>query len=79
MVASTSAGHATSECAWYFVAYSFDTTLGVSLAIGLHAAAVRWARARQAAAAAAADPPAKHSWAVTIAACGDYGVSQCSI
>ena len=36
VVASSSTGHATSECAWYFVAYTFDTTLGVTIAILLH-------------------------------------------
>ncbi|PRW61577.1 hypothetical protein C2E21_0672 [Chlorella sorokiniana] len=32
-----------SECSWYFVAFTFDTTLGLLLTIGLHKAALRGA------------------------------------
>ncbi|KDD72739.1 hypothetical protein H632_c2954p0, partial [Helicosporidium sp. ATCC 50920] len=44
--------HRSSECAWYFVAFVADTTLGVLLTLGLHSALL-WAsralaRARQA-------------------------------
>lgn len=34
----------TSECSWYFVAFTFDTTIGLLLTIGLHKAALRGAR-----------------------------------
>mmetsp|Transcript_18975 Transcript_18975/g.57310 ORF Transcript_18975/g.57310 Transcript_18975/m.57310 type:complete len:324 (-) Transcript_18975:5-976(-) len=72
VVASISSGHATSECAWYFVAYTFDTTLGVTLAILLHRAAVRAAvRWRGAPDPEAAQAPS--GWVHAIAHCGDYG------
>lgn len=38
------ASEQTSECSWYFVAFTFDTTLGLALTIGLHKAALRLAR-----------------------------------
>ena len=33
-----------SQCAWYFVAFTFDTTLGVAIALWLHTAAVNAAK-----------------------------------
>ena len=58
------------------MAFTFDTTLGVALALPMHKLLVRAAKARLAAASTAAEPPGavmKRSWAATIAACGDYG------
>lgn len=37
----------TSQCAWYFVAYTFDTTIGVLLTILLHKATLRMVAAYQ--------------------------------
>lgn len=79
MAASTTGGHTTSECAWYFVAYTFDTTLGVTVAIALHNAVVRWARnIQQTAAAAGSAVGLAPQWTCTtaIASCGDYGASS---
>ena len=77
VVASTRGGRETSECAWYFVAFTFDTTLGVALAVAMHRLLVRAAKARLAAAAAAdiARAVKQRSWAATIAVCGDYGAA----
>jgi len=77
VVASTRGGRETSECAWYFVAFTFDTTLGVALAVAMHRLLVRAAKARLVAAAAAdtAGAVKKRSWAATIAVCGDYGAA----
>ena len=72
MAASSRVGHATSECAWYFVAYTFDTTLGVTLAIVLHNAAVRGAQQLQESA-ESFEPTGIRMWAAVIAKCGDYG------
>ena len=76
MAASSRVGHATSECAWYFVAYSFDTTLGVTLAISLHNAAVRGALRLQDGG-VAAEPSGFREWAAVIANCGEYGAWLC--
>ncbi|KAL4452727.1 hypothetical protein ABPG75_008389 [Micractinium tetrahymenae] len=38
------ASEQTSECSWYFVAFTFDTTIGLALTIGLHKTALRVAR-----------------------------------
>ena len=76
MVASTAASHRTSECAWYFVAYTFDTTLGVTIAVLLHSGivrAARWHIARFGAIDAPLDEDA--SWVVVITHCGEYGKS----
>lgn len=76
MAASTTGGHTTSECAWYFVAYTFDTTLGVTVAIALHNAVVRWARNMQQTAAAtglSVGLSLQWTWTAAIASCGDYG------
>lgn len=59
--------HSPSECAWYFVVFSADTSLGVALAIGLHNVMLRfcqrWADTGRKGAAVA----------LAISACGDYG------
>lgn len=55
-----------SECAWYFVAFSFDTTLGVAIALGLHTCAVRSARKM-----CSREPP--NAVLLSIAECGHYG------
>ena len=57
------------------MAFTFDTTLGVALAVLMHKLLVRAAKARLAAATAAEAPGTarKRSWAATIAVCGDYG------
>ena len=52
----------------YFVAFSFDTTLGVSIAIIFHKAAVTWAK--QTVSRQACDDM---SWQKAIAECGSYG------
>lgn len=77
---------AVSQCAWYFVAYAFDTTVGVLLTLGLHQFILYKARQRS-------DPPgfdlvpdtgtaqhaqhqgSKHheAWYDAIANCGKYG------
>lgn len=52
--------------------YTFDTTLGVTLAVLLHRLLVRWAARRR----AAPDPEAaldRFSWVQAVATCGDYG------
>jgi len=71
-----------SECAWYFFAFSFDTTVGVTLTLILHNAILR--RLRDALASSQDSigialplilpPPQQHeSWKVAIADCGQYG------
>lgn len=55
--------HRSTGCCRYFVAFSFDTTLGVALAIGLHSLAVKAARQR-------AD---RSGFAACVADCGSYG------
>ncbi|KAK9805878.1 hypothetical protein WJX73_000180 [Symbiochloris irregularis] len=55
-----------SECAWYFVAFTFDTTLGVAIALGLHTAAVRTARHFT-------KKEKPHPVLLSIAECGNYG------
>ena len=76
VVASTRGGHETSACAWYFVAFTFDTTLGVGLAVLMHKLLVRAARAWLAAATAdSVGTLRKRGWAATIASCGDYGAA----
>ena len=67
-VVSGRSDHLVSECAWYFVAFLLDTSLGVALAIALHSAAVKVARARAAA----------NSFAAIVADCGNYGKHLCS-
>jgi len=54
---------AVSDCAWYLVAFTFDTTLGLALAIGFHTLALN-----------AAKHNAGHSrFAARVAECGSYG------
>ena len=55
-----------SECAWYFVAFTFDTTLGVAIALGLHSAAVTAAKWLS------REEPQGSPW-ISIAECGNYG------
>jgi len=52
----------------YFVAFSFDTTLGVSIAIIFHKAAVKWAKQI-----ASRQGPEDISWQKALAECGSYG------
>ena len=52
----------------YFVAFSFDTTLGVSIAIAFHKAAIKWAKQE-----AARQQPDSNSWQKALAECGSYG------
>lgn len=56
----------------YLVAYTFDTTLGMALAIGLHRLAVRLCMRR-----AEAMPDGKETWHRAVAECGEYG-APCS-
>ena len=58
----------TMHCDRYFVAFSFDTTLGVSIAIIFHKAAVKWAKQ-----VAARQSPDDMSWQKALAECGSYG------
>lgn len=44
IVASHKATVKTSECAWYFVAFTFDTTLGVAITVALHRVCLHAAR-----------------------------------
>ena len=69
------ASHAVSQCAWYFVAFSVDTTLGVCITVSLHKLALR--KAQQAC--AANTRSSADSWATSIAECGDYGESSSSL
>lgn len=55
-------------CNRYFVAFSFDTTLGVSIAIAFHKAAVKWAKQE-----AARQQPESITWQKALAECGSYG------
>lgn len=72
LVVSTRSGRTISECAWYFVAFCFDTTLGVSLAVLLH----RWFIRLAGALVRPPDPESARvpsGWAYSISHCGDYG------
>ena len=62
-----------SECAMYLIAFTFDTMLGVAIALGLHTAAVRAARRWTA-------QESSSPVLVSIAECGSYGeaVRACS-
>ena len=55
-----------SQCAWYFVAFTFDTTLGVAIALGLHTAAVKAAKRL------VSEEP-RSPVLISIAECGNYG------
>lgn len=68
VLASRAQAHEVSSCAWYFVAFSFDTTLGVSIAIIFHKAAVKWAKQM-----ASRQGPDDMSWQKSLAECGSYG------
>ncbi|DBA99322.1 TPA: hypothetical protein ACH3X3_011928 [Trebouxia sp. C0006] len=68
VLASRAQAHEVSSCAWYFVAFSFDTTLGVSIAIIFHKAAVKWAKQI-----ASRQGPEDISWQKALAECGSYG------
>ena len=62
-------------CIRYFVAFSFDTTLGVSIAIAFHKAAVKWAKQE-----AARQQPDSITWQKALAECGSYGkVMSCTL
>ena len=50
------------------MAFSFDTTLGVSIAIVFHKAAVKWAKQI-----ATRQGPEDFSWQKALAECGSYG------
>lgn len=39
-------GQATTQCSWYFVTFSVDTTLGVVLVLSMHTACIRLAKQR---------------------------------
>lgn len=67
----------TSECAWYFVAFTFDTTLGVAITIALHRGvlqALESIHARRPSQAIVAvlecgkygDPPSLQRWAIQL-------------
>ena len=63
------ASHTVSQCAWYFVAFSVDTTLGVCITISLHKLAVRKAQQH----CSAVGKSSASSCLASIADCGDYG------
>lgn len=72
------AHHATeataSECAWYYVAFSFDTTIGVVLTMVLHNAILRRLRDSPAFGQESLPLPQQHeSWKVAVLDCGQYG------
>ena len=52
----------------YFVAFSFDTTLGVSIAILFHKAAVKWAKQQ-----ATHQQLDETTWQKALTECGSYG------
>ena len=52
----------------YFVAYSFDTTLGVAATVGIHTLILRLCSSR-----AALFPHIENHWCRCIAECGKYG------
>lgn len=56
------------------MAYSFDTTLGIAIAIGLHKLAVHLCQ-RQLAAVGQPDG-SRETWYRAVAECGDYGASS---
>lgn len=67
-VQSACATHTLLRYCRYFVAFSFDTTLGVSIAILFHKAAVQWAKQQ-----AAHQQLDDMTWQKAIAECGSYG------
>jgi hypothetical protein len=79
LIAILIANHATeaksSECAWYFVAFTFDTTVGVALTMILHHAILR--RLRDALAFSQDSirplPSIYESWKIAVVDCGQYG------
>ena len=66
--ATACAAHTLPWCCRYFVAFSFDTTLGVSIAILFHKAAVKWAKQQ-----AAHQQLDEMTWQKALAECGSYG------
>ncbi|GAB4815021.1 hypothetical protein N2152v2_002067 [Parachlorella kessleri] len=62
----------TSECAWYFVAYTFDTTLGLLLTIVFHKTILKFAKCWKK---RYGLPKAtvSESWYDVVALCGNYG------
>lgn len=66
MIASAHASSSASQCSWYFVAFTFDTTLGVAITIGIHKAVLWLARN-----ASSAHPKAK--FLAALVDCGYYG------
>jgi hypothetical protein len=83
IIAHAATEAAASECAWYFVAFTFDTTIGVALTMVLHKAILRQLRNQKglchddnanAFPIDALPPPTEHeSWKVAIIDCGQYG------
>lgn len=51
------------------MAFSFDTTLGVGIAVAVHKLVLGWAKRRHAARIGASS----ESWAAVMAECGNYG------
>ena len=58
---------APSECAWYFVAFSVDSTLGVALTVVLHVLILRALRDEH------KSVSQEESWREAVCACGSYG------
>lgn len=73
----------TSECSWYFVVYTIDTTIGVSLSIFLHRMNIRWTQWLQQSRYERLQPESSSNgtwnydverrWFDYIATCGNYG------
>lgn len=61
-----------SECAWYFVAYTFDTTLGLGLTVAFHKTVIRFAKCWKKRHAARLTVSSDR-WFDIVAQCGDYG------
>ncbi|CAL8466790.1 g6326 [Coccomyxa elongata] len=68
ILASENGAIRVSQCAWYFIAYSFDTTLGVAAAVGIHTLVVRLCSSR-----ASLFAHIENHWCRCIAECGKYG------
>ena len=70
LIAIGIASRAVSQCAWYFCAFSVDTTLGVFVTVSLHQLLVRKAQQRTA---EMWNKSESDSWVVSISECGSYG------
>ncbi len=73
------AGSDASECAYYFVVFTVDTTVGVAVALALHRRVVEVARlAETEAAPTTAAQLRRRRWATALARSGAYGEPPCA-